>query len=96
MNISNISRALKQQDYLFNSRRTHVLLPFCILVLIHILTRDMNSPHPSRQRSQQSNVDSRHYPQAFMLTIGFFSSKTLKLEMLWEALSFELKKLPIQ
>ena len=56
----------------------------------------MNSPHPSRQRSQQSNVDSRHYPQAFMLTIGFFSSKTLKLEMLWEALSFELKKLPIQ
>ena len=36
MNISNILRALKQQDDLFNSQRTHVFLPFCILLSIHI------------------------------------------------------------
>ena len=35
-------------------------------IIYRFLTQDMNSPHPSRQRSQQSNVDSRHYPQAFV------------------------------
>ena len=36
MNISNISRAPIQQDDIFNSQRTHLFLPFCIPVSIHI------------------------------------------------------------